>query len=74
MDMTAVLNKIGGWPAEDRVQLVHRIWDQLVESGWRPTLSDDQKAELDRRLEALETNPADVVSWDAIVEHLGRPR
>ncbi len=73
MDMTAVLNEIDGWPAEDRVELVHRVWDQLVQSGWRPVLTADQKAELDRRFEALDENPEDVVSWDAIVEHLRRP-
>ncbi|HVC96072.1 MAG TPA: addiction module protein [Pirellulales bacterium] len=74
MDMTVVLNEIGTWPADDRVQLVHRIWDQLEESGWRPTLTDEQAVELDRRLDALDADPGDVVSWDAIIEHLRRPR
>jgi putative addiction module component (TIGR02574 family) len=73
MNSTSVLSEIDRWPADGRVELVQRVWDQLAETGWQPTLTDDQKAELDRRLQALEADPTDVVTWDAIVEHLRRP-
>jgi putative addiction module component (TIGR02574 family) len=74
MNMTAVLKEIESWPLDDQVELVQRVWDRLVESGWQPDLTDELKAELDRRLDALEANPNDVVSWESVVEHVRRKR
>ncbi|MCR4415981.1 MAG: addiction module protein [Thermoguttaceae bacterium] len=53
-----------------QIELVEQVWDRLAHSGWRPALSDEQKAEIDRRLEAHAANPNDVVTWDAVVESL----
>lgn len=72
MDLAAVLKAIETWPVEDRMELARYIWDQLVDSGWHPELTDEVKAELDRRLAALDANPNDVVTWDSIVEHVRR--
>jgi putative addiction module component (TIGR02574 family) len=72
MDMPTVLKAIETWPVEDRIELAQHIWDQLIESGWQPELSDEEKAELDRRLDALDANPNDVVTWESIVEHVRR--
>ena len=74
MNMAAALKEIETWPADEQIELVQRVWDRLIESGWQPTLTEEQKAELDRRLDALEANPADVVSWESIVEHVRRKR
>lgn len=70
MDLTTTLKEIETWPVDDQLELVQQVWDRLADAGWRPTLTDDQKAELDRRLEALEKNPDEVETWDAIVEHV----
>ena len=74
MDVTSTLKEIAAWPVEDQLELVDRVWDRIVESGWQPKLSAEQKAELDRRLEALKANPNDVVSWEAVVEHVRRQK
>lgn len=72
--MTATLKEIEGWPVEDQIELVERVWDRIVDPGRQPGLSDEPKAELDRRLEALKASPGDVVSWESIVEHVRRQK
>ncbi len=34
------------------------------------TLSPDQRAELDRRLDAYEANPDDVLTWDEVLRRV----
>jgi putative addiction module component (TIGR02574 family) len=70
MDMATALNEILNWPPDDQLEFVQRAWDQLVDSGWRPQLTEDQKMELSRRL--ADPDPGNVVTWDSIVEHVRR--
>src|SRR5262245_61868822 len=74
MDMRTALSEISRWPLKDRIRFVQQVWDRIADAGWQPELSDDQKAELDRRLAELDANPSNVVSWDSIVEHVRRQR
>ena len=74
MDPSTALQTVRGWPVEDRLELVFRLWDQLVEDGWQPEPSDDLIAELDRRLTAHEANPNDVRTWEQVVERVRRPQ
>ncbi len=74
MDLATALKETEAWTVEDQIELAQRIWDRLVDSGWQPELNDEQKAELDRRLAALDANPNDVVTWESIVEHVRRKR
>jgi putative addiction module component (TIGR02574 family) len=73
MDPTTTLQQLRQWPVEDRLELLFRLWDQLVEDGWRPEPTEDLNAELDRRLAAHEANPSDVRTWEQIVERLRKP-
>ncbi len=73
MDLTTLLQAVHPWPVEDRLELVFRLWDQLVEDGWQPEPSDELLAELDRRLAAHEANPTAVRTWEQIVERVRRP-
>ena len=50
-------------PVSERIRIVAAIWDSIVDSPEPVELSDEQKAELDRRLEALEKNPDEGSSW-----------
>jgi putative addiction module component (TIGR02574 family) len=74
MDMTAVLRAVDAWPVEERLRLVEAIWERIIETGAEPELTEAQRVELDRRLAALETTPADVVPWEAVQEYVRRPR
>lgn len=67
MDSAAVLQVVQGWSMEDQLALAFRLWDQVIESGWQPELTDDLKAELDRRLASYKANPANVVTWEQVV-------
>jgi putative addiction module component (TIGR02574 family) len=70
MELTAILDEIDTWPADQRIDLIEQVWDRMVDAGWQPKLTDDQKAELDRRGSAHEANPADAVSWESIVDRV----
>jgi putative addiction module component (TIGR02574 family) len=60
----------------ERLQLVQEIWDSLGPAADLPPLTEAQKQELDRRLAALEANPAAVSPWEEvearILARLGR--
>jgi putative addiction module component (TIGR02574 family) len=74
VDPTTVLRAVQGWPVEDQLEFVFRIWDQLLDGGWEPELTDDVKAELDRRLASYQANPANVLSWEQVLAQVRRPR
>jgi putative addiction module component (TIGR02574 family) len=44
------------------------------DGGSKPELTKKLIAELDRRLDAIETDPEDVVTWDEIARHVRRKR
>lgn len=66
MDLMSVLREVNTWPVEERVRLVHEVWDQLVEQGVDPDLTHEFKAELDLRLIEDEADPDDSVSWQDV--------
>jgi putative addiction module component (TIGR02574 family) len=74
MDTTATLQAIQTLPMEDRVELLFQLWDQLLDEGWQPALSDELKAELDRRWENFQANPDSGLTWEQVVAHVRRPR
>jgi len=54
--------------AAERIQLAQDLWDSLepAEIDAELPLTDDQKAELDRRLADLEQNPEAGVPWEQV--------
>lgn len=72
MNPTATLEAVGAWPVADRLELLFRLWDQIVESGWRPTPSRERLAELDRRLAAYDADPSPGLTWDEVAAHVRR--
>jgi putative addiction module component (TIGR02574 family) len=70
MDLTTVLREVDSWPVEERIRLVQEVWDRLADGGVEPELTDEQKAEFDRRLADLDSNPDDVVTWEEIERHV----
>ena len=49
-----------------RILLVEEIWDTIAEENEAFELTDAQKLELDRRLEAARKNPGRGRTWDEI--------
>lgn len=74
MDLQTVLTAVESWPVEDRLRLMEEIWDRLADRGYEPELTGDLRAKLDRRSAALDANPDDVTTWEAIQEFVRRPR
>jgi putative addiction module component (TIGR02574 family) len=50
----------------DRILLVEEIWDTIAEESHAFELTDAQKRELDRRLEAARSNKGQGRTWDEI--------
>jgi putative addiction module component (TIGR02574 family) len=53
-------------PVSQRVDLVERIWDSIVEDQGQFQLTDAQKAELDRRLVADQESPDRGACWEDV--------
>lgn len=54
----------------ERIQLVEDIWDSIAQIPEAVPLTDEQKAELDRRLESYRANPSEGISWNELKEKL----
>ena len=50
----------------ERLQLVQEIWDSIGPDMEQLPLAQAQRDELDRRLDALDTNPNNVVPWEEV--------
>ncbi len=75
MDYQSVLNEVETWPIDDRIRLVEDVWDRLVDQGYEPELTEEMKAELDRRVEEMDRNPGSGVPWEEVKARvLGRLR
>ena len=54
----------------ERIQLVEDIWDSIAELPEEVPLTDEQKAELDRRLDAYHQNPDEGAPWGLVRERI----
>jgi len=73
MDFNTVLTEVDAWPVGDRIRLMNELWDRLVDQGHEPELSEEMKAELDRRLAEDDAAPDDIVPWEEVkVQALAR--
>ena len=65
--MSDILHELGldRLPRADRLVLVQQLWDSLG-SDARPTLSDAQLRELERRADEDDASPDDVISWEEV--------
>ena len=58
----------------ERIQLVEDIWDTIAEIPEEIGLTDEQKAELDRRLDAYNQNPDEGSPWGMVRERIRSSR
>lgn len=54
----------------ERIQLVEDIWDSIVEFPEAMILTEDQKRELDNRLDAYRQNPNEGSPWEEVRERI----
>ena len=51
---------------DERINLVQTLWDSIAADTEVSEISEEHKKNLDKRLEAHQNNPSDIVSWDDI--------
>lgn len=66
MTYESVLAEIQRWPVEDQLRLVDDLNDRLSEESDDPELSEEFKAELDRRSRAMDDNPDRGIPWEVV--------
>lgn len=54
----------------ERIQLVQDIWDSIAQVPEAVQLSEEEKAEIDRRLEAYHSNPNTGSPWSLVQERI----
>jgi putative addiction module component (TIGR02574 family) len=54
----------------ERIQLVEDIWDSIIELPEAVILTDDQKRELDNRLDAYHLDPNEGSPWEEVRERI----
>jgi len=51
---------------DERINLVQTIWDSIAAETEVSEISEEHKNILDKRLEAHQNNPRDIISWDEV--------
>jgi putative addiction module component (TIGR02574 family) len=57
---------------DDRLDLIDLLWESLSELSESLSVTDAQKAELDRRLLNLQNDPTAGSSWEEVKQRLGK--
>jgi putative addiction module component (TIGR02574 family) len=68
--MSTQLSEILQLTIAERIQLAEDIWDSVAAFPEAIPLTDAQKEELDRRLQAYAGNPNEGISWDELKDKL----
>jgi len=68
--MNTQLSDILQLSVAERIQLVKDIWDSIAIIPEAVLLTEEQKAELDRRLQAYQANSNEGISWNELKEQL----
>jgi len=69
VDVARTIDDLRTLSLEDRLRVVEAVWDSLEEQSVAPSAAD-QVAELNRRLDAYEADPGDLLTWDGVLEKL----
>ena len=66
--MTVTMKSLGidSLSVAERIELVQEIWDSVATAPEATSLTEAQKTEIDRRLEAHRTDPRAVVPWETV--------
>ena len=62
--MNTQLSEILQLSVAERIQLVEDIWDSIATVPDAVSLTEEQQAELERRLETYQANPNEGISWN----------
>ena len=70
MSVDAILKEVEALTDDERAELLTRLHEQYA----APELSDELKAELDRRVAEADANPDAGYTWDEVVAYVKRKK
>lgn len=68
--MSVNLSEVLKLPVDERLKLVESIWNSIAEFPDSLDLTDAQRQELDRRLDAYAANPTAGIPWSDLKSQL----
>ena len=68
MTRSEVLSELLKLSPQDRIEIAQDLWDSLDEKDL--PLTDEQAAELERRMAEMEDNPSTGIPWEVVRESL----
>lgn len=71
---SVTLDEVLRLPLPERIEFVQAVWDSVVAEASSVPVTDAQRAELDRRLAALEATPGAERPWSDVLSGLERSR
>ena len=66
--MTDLRTQIGSLSPTEKAELLDAVWESLEAEA--ASMTDEQRAELDRRIANHEQNPSDVIPWEQVKARL----
>ncbi|WP_153559490.1 addiction module protein [Roseimaritima sediminicola] len=69
MTVEQAISDISSLPLEEQLLVVQAIWDRMPQDAGT-TLTDQQRAELDRRLESYRANPDSLLTESQLREQI----
>lgn len=60
----SLLSDLLALPPEDRLEILERMWASLRDEPGAFPLTDEQRQELDRRIQDMDENPGDESAWE----------
>jgi putative addiction module component (TIGR02574 family) len=61
---------IDGLSRDERLDLIQELWDSLALAQADLTLTDDQRDELDRRLDEMDSDQNLGIPWDQVLKQI----
>ncbi len=68
--MSIDLAKVLALPVEERIRLAQSIWDSVVEVPEAVEVTEEQREELNRRLDAYRDDPSAGSPWPEVKERI----
>lgn len=66
----SILSKVLLYDVTERILLVENIWDSIASVPEAVSVTNSQRKELDRRLEAYHSNPRAGKPWDIVKKRI----
>ena len=71
MSLPKVPPEFDALSTDEKIEYVQQLWDRIARDGEPSDLTDEQRDELDRRLEEYRESPDDTRSWAEVKERVG---